>query len=151
MPTLSGSRHDGTAFVNCDLRGANLATAVLAGCKLTGSDLTGARLLGLQVDGGDWSYTNLRSLDLVKVSLAGVRLAHADLADAGDLSGALTSESQSLNKAAVSSSDAAKIEKVTTAFGGLRQRVDGPPVAVDIEQKAKQTKQLTEPLAVLSP
>ncbi len=49
---------------------------------MTGSDFSGASLDGITIDGGDWSYTNLRLARLAKQNLRGIKFHEADLSGA---------------------------------------------------------------------
>jgi uncharacterized protein YjbI with pentapeptide repeats len=90
--SLSGSRHEGTAFLSCRFDRAKLFDVTWEGCKLTGSQFPGATLRPMTATECDWSYASLRGVDLSGVDLAGQRLTEADLTDAdlreADLSGA---------------------------------------------------------------
>lgn len=48
---------------------------------MTGSDFAGAYLDGITIQGGEWSYTNLRQANLSKQALKGIRLIEADLTE----------------------------------------------------------------------
>ena len=90
--SLSGSEHDGTAFLSCRFDRARLFDVRWTGCKLTGSHFPGATMRPLTSVESDWSYANLRGVDLSGVDLSGQRLTEADLTDTdlreADLSGA---------------------------------------------------------------
>lgn len=68
---LNATRHERTRFVGCSFEGTSLFDAALLGCKLTGSRFGGCTLRPLTVDGGDWSYVELRDADLRGLELTG--------------------------------------------------------------------------------
>src|SRR5215217_2747725 len=70
---LSGSTHDGTAFLSCRFDRAKLFDVTWTGCKLTGSQFPGATLRPMTSTDSDWSWTSLRGADLSALSLAGQR------------------------------------------------------------------------------
>ena len=78
---LSGSRHEGTAFLSCRFDRSKLFDVVWTGCKLTGSQFPGATLRPMTSVESDWSYASLRGVDLSGVDLSGQRLTEADLTD----------------------------------------------------------------------
>ncbi len=90
--SLSGSRHEGTAFLSCRFDRAKLFDVTWDNCKVTGSHFPGATLRPMTSIECDWSYASLRGVDLSGVDLAGQRLAEADLTDTdlreADLAGA---------------------------------------------------------------
>jgi uncharacterized protein YjbI with pentapeptide repeats len=90
--SLSGSRHQGSAFLSCRFDRAKLFDVTWEGCKLTGSQFPGAAMRPLTSVESDWSYASLRGVDLSGVDLSGQRLTEADLTDTdlreADLSGA---------------------------------------------------------------
>ena len=71
---LNGSTHQRTSFANSRLVYANLFLAVLTDCQMMGVDFTDADLTGLSVEGGDWSWANLRFQNLAEQNLRGLRL-----------------------------------------------------------------------------
>lgn len=83
---MSSALFEDCAFLRCRFVQTRWRFARLVGCKLTGSTFVRCDLRPLTVEGGDWSYVNLRGQDLRGVGLSGVRLVEADLSDA-DLSG----------------------------------------------------------------
>lgn len=76
---FNGSEHQRSAFLNCKFRKANLFLCRFDGCKLTGTSFEEAKLDGMIVQGGDWSYVNLRHHSLKELDLQGVRFAEAEL------------------------------------------------------------------------
>jgi uncharacterized protein YjbI with pentapeptide repeats len=89
---LAGSRHEGTAFLNCRFERARLFDVVLTGCKLTGSQFPSVDLRRVTAEECDWSWTSLRGAELAGLDLSGQRFREADLTDADlrecDLTGA---------------------------------------------------------------
>jgi uncharacterized protein YjbI with pentapeptide repeats len=90
---LSGSTHEGTAFLSCRFDRAKLFGVAWTGCKLTGSQFPGATLRPMTSVESDWSYASLRGVDLSGVDLSGQKLDEADLTDT-DLRGADLSRAQ---------------------------------------------------------
>jgi uncharacterized protein YjbI with pentapeptide repeats len=79
---MSGSRHEGSAFLSCRFDRAKLFDVTWTACKLTGSQFPGATLRPMTTTESDWSYTSLRGADLSGLDLSGLRLSEADLTDA---------------------------------------------------------------------
>ena len=90
--SLSGSRHDGSAFLSSRFDRATLFDVGFDDCKLTGSQFPGATLRPMTAIDCDWSYTALRGADLSGLDLSGQRFREADFTDADlrecDLTGA---------------------------------------------------------------
>ena len=63
---LNGVNIKQSAFLSCQFNGASFFGTRLENSKMTGSDLTNTDCALLQIDGGDWSYTNLRKLSFRK-------------------------------------------------------------------------------------
>lgn len=76
---LNGSVIKSSAFINCKFRYASLFAAEFTECKMTGSAFVGADCVCFQVQGGDWSYTDLRENDFSKMNLSHVNFSGADL------------------------------------------------------------------------
>jgi fluoroquinolone resistance protein len=75
---LNSSVHRFSSFTNCRFRGGNLFLAQFIECKAVGANFTEARVEAITVQGGDWSYANLRHLDLEKLDARGVKFESAD-------------------------------------------------------------------------
>jgi len=78
---LNGVEMKNCAFLTCRLSGATFFAVKLENCKMMGSDLTNTDCALLQIEGGDWSYTNLRKLSFQKQNLCGIKFVGADLSD----------------------------------------------------------------------
>ena len=76
---LNGADIRHSAFLSCQFKSASFFGTRLESCKMTGSDLTNTECALLQIEGGDWSYTNLRKLSFQKQNLCGIRFFGADL------------------------------------------------------------------------
>jgi len=76
---LNGVNMKNTAFLSCRFAGASFFAVKLENCKMMGSDLMNTDCALLQIEGGDWSYTNLRNLSFQKQDLCGIRFLGADL------------------------------------------------------------------------
>ena len=72
---MSGSVHEGSAFLSCRFDRATLFDVTWTSCKLTGSQFPGATLRSMATTESDWSYTSLRGADLSGLDLSGLRLA----------------------------------------------------------------------------
>lgn len=77
---LNGVNMKNCAFLTCRFSGSSFFAVKLENCKMMGSDLTNTECAMLQIEGGDWSYTNLRNLSFQKQDLCGIRFFGADLA-----------------------------------------------------------------------
>ena len=87
---------------DCDLRGADLSDANLAGpmCKLKGSDLSMANLSGAKLFMVDLEEADLRGADLMFTNLRGAKLDDADLTGVRNLEWAIL-EGVDLSKAKI--------------------------------------------------
>lgn len=89
---LNGSIHTRSAFTNCRFTGVNLFAAIFEECKMVGTDFTNVLWDGITINGGDWSYTNLRHANFTRQDLRSVRFMEADLTESklekADLRGA---------------------------------------------------------------
>ena len=65
------STHADAAFVNCTFTRCSFFDASFAGCKLVGSMFDGCTFGLLEVDGGDWSFTDLSAFDPETAELKG--------------------------------------------------------------------------------
>ncbi|MEZ2229438.1 MULTISPECIES: pentapeptide repeat-containing protein [unclassified Microcoleus] len=81
---------------NCDLNGAGLVLANLAGANLQGADLRGANLSRANLAGADLSGANLSGTSLFGVNLTGANLSGANL-NGADLRSAYLSNANLLN------------------------------------------------------
>jgi len=75
---LNSSVHRFSSFNNCRFRGGNLFVTQFIECKAVGANFTEARLEAITVQGGDWSYVNMRHVDLEKLDARGVKFESAD-------------------------------------------------------------------------
>ncbi len=67
------------AFVNCTFALCGFFDTRFVRCKLVGSQFHGCTFGPFTVEGGNWSFSELRAADLRKCSFEGVRLREADL------------------------------------------------------------------------
>ena len=72
----------GCSLAGADLRGADLAHAVLRDADLRGADLTGANLLEADLTGADLTGANLAGTDLTGAILTGAIVSKEALAEA---------------------------------------------------------------------
>jgi len=75
---LNSSVHRFSSFNNCRFQGGNLFVTQFIECKAVGANFTEERVEAITVQGGDWSYANLRHLDLDKFDARGVKFESAD-------------------------------------------------------------------------
>lgn len=84
---FNASVHKNSVFVNCIFRGACLFLARYEDCKAIGSDFVEADMRGVTLIEGDWSWANLRFVDLAKIECKAVKFVETDFYGC-DLSGA---------------------------------------------------------------
>ena len=65
-------------MVNCSFQYAGLFGAAFRQCKLTGSSFSGANTAAMTIEGGDWSYTDLREQEFYKMRLEEINFKGAD-------------------------------------------------------------------------
>jgi len=78
---LNGVNIKNGAFLSCQFNGASFFAVKFENCKMMGSELINTDCSLLQIEGGDWSYTNLRKQSFQKQNLCGIRFTGADLSD----------------------------------------------------------------------
>lgn len=76
---LNGITFKDCAFLSCAFRDTVLFAVKFEDCKMTGSDFSMSDCSSMCLEGGDWSYTNLRYQVFDKQKLTGIHFFGADL------------------------------------------------------------------------
>jgi fluoroquinolone resistance protein len=76
---MNASLHESSAFTNCQFEYANFFSILFRECKMIGSSFVNVNMLGATINGGDWSYTNLRLNNLKGLDLRKTKFVRADL------------------------------------------------------------------------
>lgn len=76
---LNGVKFSSCAFLGCRFKYATFFATVFDECKMTGSAFEGSDCELMQINGGDWSFCQLRYLSFCKQSFENIRFYEADL------------------------------------------------------------------------
>lgn len=82
MARWNGVEIKDSAFLGCNFKFANFFATVFDHCKMTGSSFAEAESELMTIDGGDWSYTELREIRFDRKQLRGIDFTGADLTGA---------------------------------------------------------------------